>query len=54
MVAVTSTERDVIFDAVQAMYTALATAPHGEFHFPTGRHIMPIEAFLREHERDTR
>lgn len=37
MVAVTSNERAVIFDAVQAMYTAVATEPRGEFHFPVGR-----------------
>jgi arsenite methyltransferase len=37
MVAVTSNQREVIFDAVQAMYTAVATAPGQEFHFPTGR-----------------
>jgi SAM-dependent methyltransferase len=37
MVVVTSSQREVIFDAVQAMYTAVATTPGGEFHFPTGR-----------------
>jgi len=37
MVMVTSNQREVIFDAVQAMYTALATTPEQEFHFPTGR-----------------
>ena len=37
MVVVTSNNREVIFDAVQAMYTAVATAPEQEFHFPTGR-----------------
>ncbi len=37
MVVVTSNQREVIFDAVQAMYTAVATTPHQEFHFPTGR-----------------
>ncbi len=37
MVLVTSNHRAVIFDAVQAMYTAVATAPQQEFHFPTGR-----------------
>jgi len=37
MVMVTSNQREVIFDAVQAMYTAVATTPEQEFHFPTGR-----------------
>jgi len=37
MVVVTSNQREVIFDAVQAMYTAVARTPEQEFHFPTGR-----------------
>lgn len=37
MVAVASNQREVIFDAVQAMYTAVATAPAQDFHFPTGQ-----------------
>jgi SAM-dependent methyltransferase len=37
MVVVTSTQRDVILDAVRAMYTAVADQPDQEFHFPTGR-----------------
>lgn len=37
MVMVTSNQREVIFDAVQAMYTAVATTPEQGFHFPTGR-----------------
>ncbi|MGH8721115.1 MAG: methyltransferase domain-containing protein, partial [Burkholderiales bacterium] len=37
MVVVTSSQREVIFDAVRAMYTAVATSPQQEFHFPTGR-----------------
>jgi len=37
MVVVASNQREVIFDAVQAMYTAVATTPDQEFHFPTGR-----------------
>ncbi|MGH8621775.1 MAG: methyltransferase domain-containing protein, partial [Burkholderiales bacterium] len=37
MVVVTSNQREIIFDAVQAMYTAVATTPDQEFHFPTGR-----------------
>lgn len=37
MVVITANQRDVIFDAVQAMYTEVATRPEQEFHFPTGR-----------------
>jgi arsenite methyltransferase len=37
MVVITSDQRDVIFDAVRAMYAAVAEKPDEEFHFPTGR-----------------
>lgn len=37
MVVITANQRDIIFEAVQAMYTDVATAPAREFHFPTGR-----------------
>ncbi|MGH7570207.1 MAG: methyltransferase domain-containing protein [Gemmatimonadales bacterium] len=37
MVVITSNQREVIFDAVRAMYTAVATSPQQAFHFPTGR-----------------
>lgn len=37
MVVVNSTQRDVILDAVRAMYTAVATSPNETYHFPTGR-----------------
>jgi arsenite methyltransferase len=37
MVVITSTQRDVIFNAVQEMYTAVADRPDQTFHFPTGR-----------------
>jgi arsenite methyltransferase len=37
MVAILSNQRDVILDAVRAMYTAVADTPEREFHFPTGR-----------------
>jgi SAM-dependent methyltransferase len=37
MVAILSNQRDVILDAVRAMYTDVATNPDREFHFPTGR-----------------
>jgi ubiquinone/menaquinone biosynthesis C-methylase UbiE len=37
MVVITSNNRDIIFDAVRAMYTDVAYHPDREFHFPTGR-----------------
>lgn len=37
MVVITSNQRDVILDAVRAMYTAVADRPDEEYHFPTGR-----------------
>jgi SAM-dependent methyltransferase len=37
MVAILSNQREVIFDAVQRMYTDVALMPEREFHFPTGR-----------------
>jgi arsenite methyltransferase len=37
MVAILSNQREVIFDAVQRMYTDVARVPGREFHFPTGR-----------------
>ena len=37
MVVVTSSQRDVILDAVRAMYTDVARHPEQGFHFPTGR-----------------
>ncbi len=37
MVVITAADRDVILDAVRAMYTAVATRPDETFHFPTGR-----------------
>lgn len=37
MVAILSNQREVILDAVRAMYTSVATEPQREFHFPTGR-----------------
>jgi len=30
-------QREAIFQAVQQMYTEVATHPHKLFHFPTGR-----------------
>jgi SAM-dependent methyltransferase len=37
MVVITSTQRDVILDAVRAMYGEVASHPERGFHFPTGR-----------------
>jgi SAM-dependent methyltransferase len=37
MVAILSLARDRILEAVQAMYTDVATQPERTFHFPTGR-----------------
>jgi SAM-dependent methyltransferase len=37
MVAILSNQRDVILDAVRAMYTDVARHPSKGFHFPTGR-----------------
>jgi arsenite methyltransferase len=37
MVVVTSEQRDVLFEAVRDMYTAVADRPEQEYHFPTGR-----------------
>lgn len=37
MVVITTFQRDVIFDAVRAMYTDVARHPAKQFHFPTGR-----------------
>lgn len=37
MVVITSNERDILLDAVCAMYTAVADRPEEEYHFPTGR-----------------
>jgi len=37
MVVITTHQRDVIFDAVRAMYTAVARYPDRGYDFPTGR-----------------
>jgi arsenite methyltransferase len=37
MVAIYGYSKDQILDAVKAMYTAVATDPHGSYHFPVGR-----------------
>ncbi len=38
MVVITSSNRDVILDAVRGMYSHLARQPHDTFHFATGRY----------------
>jgi SAM-dependent methyltransferase len=45
MVAITSNQRDVILDAVQTMYTAVAGTPDQEFHFPTGRRACDLVGY---------
>jgi SAM-dependent methyltransferase len=37
MVVITAYQRDVIFEAVEAMYTSVARDPGKGYHFPTGR-----------------
>ncbi|GAB4098505.1 methyltransferase domain-containing protein [Sinomonas halotolerans] len=37
MVVISSDQREIIFDAVVAMYTSVASTPAQGFHFPTGR-----------------
>lgn len=37
MVVINSDQREIIFDAVRAMYTSVATRPEQTYHFPTGR-----------------
>jgi arsenite methyltransferase len=48
MVVITSDQRDVIFDAVRAMYTAVATQPAQTFHFPTGRRACEYVGYPAE------
>jgi len=42
MVAIVSQKREAIHRAVRDMYTAVATAPRQEFHFPTGRRACEL------------
>ena len=48
MVAIQSQQREVIFDAVQRMYTDVAVAPQREFHFPTGRRACEFVGYPPE------
>ena len=45
MVVITENQRDVIFSAVRAMYTDVATSPAREFHFPTGRRACTLVGY---------
>lgn len=49
MVVITSEQRDVIFDAVQAMYTSVAARPDEEYHFPTGRRALEYVGYPAEY-----
>jgi arsenite methyltransferase len=48
MVVITSEQRDVIFDAVRAMYTAVADRPEQEYHFPTGKTALEYVGYPAE------
>ncbi len=48
MVAILSNQREVILEAVRRMYTAVATAPEREFHFPTGRRACELVGYPTE------
>jgi SAM-dependent methyltransferase len=48
MVAILSNQREVIFEAVQAMYTDVARSPGKEFHFPTGRRACELVGYPAE------
>ncbi|MFW6084500.1 MAG: methyltransferase domain-containing protein [Gemmatimonadota bacterium] len=48
MVVITSDQRDVILDAVEAMYTAVAKRPGETFHFPTGRRACEYVGYPAE------
>jgi arsenite methyltransferase len=49
MVAILSNQREVILDAVRAMYTDVATNPDKEFHFPTGRQACEFVGYPAGH-----
>jgi SAM-dependent methyltransferase len=48
MVAILSNQREVIFHAVQRMYTDVALMPAREFHFPTGRRACEFVGYPAE------
>lgn len=48
MVVITSDQRDVLLDAVRAMYTSVANQPGEEYHFPTGRRACEYVGYPAE------
>lgn len=48
MVVITSFQRDLIFDAVRAMYTDVASHPERTFHFPTGRAACELVGYAAD------
>ncbi|WP_440994937.1 methyltransferase domain-containing protein [Arhodomonas sp. SL1] len=48
MVAILGYSREQIFTAVKAMYTAVASAPSADFHFPVGRTAAETLGYPRE------
>jgi arsenite methyltransferase len=48
MVAIVSHKREAIHRAVRDMYTAVATTPDQEFHFPTGRAACQVLGYPAE------
>jgi arsenite methyltransferase len=48
MVVITSDQRDVILDAVRAMYTSVANRPEETYHFPTGRRACEYVGYPAE------
>lgn len=48
MVVIRSTQRAEILDAVRAMYTAVATHPTADFHFPIGRAACDLVGYPPE------
>lgn len=45
MVVITANQRDVILDAVRAMYTEVATHPEKTSHFPTGKRAAALVGY---------
>ena len=49
MVAIVSHKREAIQRAVREMYTAVATRPDQEYHFPTGRKACELVGYPSDH-----
>ncbi len=49
MVAIVSHKREAIQRAVREMYTAVATMPDQEYHFPTGRKACTLVGYPSDH-----